>query len=65
MSWTVAPEARGSGVGKWMVVELAGMLDGPILAEIKEENAASIRIAAHVGMELRRRQDGVLYFARD
>lgn len=45
LSWTVTPFARGRGVGKRMVSILANQISGPIRAEVKSENEASIRIA--------------------
>jgi len=64
LSWTVAPKARGSGLGSAMVAKLASSLPGPIWAEIKVGNTASIRIAQAAGMALDREQDGVLYYRR-
>ncbi len=51
LSWTTAPEARGYGVAKRMVEILAKQLTEPICANVKIENAASARVAQHVGME--------------
>jgi RimJ/RimL family protein N-acetyltransferase len=63
-SWTVAPGARGRGIGKRMVALLAGRIETPIRAEIKSGNTASIRIAEHAGMLLDRQEDGVLHYLR-
>jgi len=52
LSWTVAPKARGQGIGKQMVSTLAKrMADKNIRAEIKPENVASIKIAEAAGMK--------------
>ncbi len=64
LSWTVAPSARGRGVGKRMVSLLASQITVPIRAEIKVENKASIRIAEYVGMECVREDNGVLHYRR-
>jgi RimJ/RimL family protein N-acetyltransferase len=64
LSWTMAPEHRGSGIGKQMVARLARQLPGPSQAKVKSDNPASASIAAHVGMTLDRETDGILYYSR-
>ncbi len=64
LSWTVAPDARGRGVGKRMVALLVERLAGPVRAEIKVGNMASVRIAEHAGLVLDREEDGVLHYHR-
>ena len=64
LSWTVAPERRGHGVGSRMVSLAASQIDGPIRAEVKVGNEASRKIAESAGMTLEREEGGVLYFAR-
>lgn len=64
LSWTVAPEARGKGVGKQMVHLLVSMLKGPLRAEVKTGNVASIRIAEHCGFQLEKEINGILHFSR-
>jgi len=64
LSWTVAPNARGRGVGKRMVALLASQISGPIRAEVKAGNASSIRIAEYAGMEYDREDNGVLHYRR-
>jgi UDP-2,4-diacetamido-2,4,6-trideoxy-beta-L-altropyranose hydrolase len=49
LSWTVAPEARGRGLGKEMVRAAAHGLGGELVARIKNGNTASERIAAFAG----------------
>lgn len=63
LSWTVAPEARGRGLGRLMVGHAAFALSGPILAEIKADNRASVRIAEHVGMSLTEVAEGICYYS--
>ena len=64
LSWTVAPDARGQGIGKRMVALHAAQIEGPIRAEVRIGNVASVRIAEHVGMTLEGIQDGVLLFRK-
>ena len=63
LSWTVAPAARGRGIGRAMVAELVGRLDGEIRAEVMADNAASRRIAEAVGLRLVRRDGDWTYWA--
>ncbi|MEZ5776597.1 MAG: GNAT family N-acetyltransferase [Hyphomicrobiaceae bacterium] len=63
LSWTVAPGARGRGLGTAMVVALARLLDGPVRAEVKAGNRSSARIAEAAGMVLVRTVDGVEHYA--
>lgn len=51
ISYTVAPEARGKGIGSAMLLKVREMF-GPRRAEIFERNVASIRIAERAGMLL-------------
>jgi len=66
LSWTVAPEARGRGTGKWMVAILANQLhDKNIRAEVKSENIGSIKIAEYAGMKLQGMDfDDICYYYR-
>jgi len=65
LSWTVSPLARGRGVAKKMVVEIASEIKDPIRAEVKVGNRGSAKIARYAGMHLERKSDGILYFQRD
>lgn len=65
LSWTVAPSARGTGVGKQMVAQLASTIHGPLTAKVKPDNKASARIAEYAGMRLMGENDGILLFRRD
>lgn len=64
LSWTVAPSARGRGVGKAMVALFARRFPGPVRAEVKKENRASARIAEFAGMKLEKEENGVLCYKR-
>lgn len=64
LSWTVAPEARGKGVGRRMVALAVAEVGGRIRAEVKTGNHASARIAESAGMVLERRVSGVLHYVR-
>ena len=66
LSWTVAPETRGQGVGKRMVALLANRIKEPIRAEVKKGNDASSRIAECSGMKfVKEDSNGVLHYQRD
>jgi len=64
LSWTVSPNARGRGIAKKMVGEVAAKIKGPIRAEVKVGNQRSARVAQNAGMQLVRELDGVLHFER-
>jgi RimJ/RimL family protein N-acetyltransferase len=64
VSWTVAPDARGRGVGSRMVAMAAATIPGPIRAEIKPDNLSSVRIAQAAGMQFERADGGILHFRR-
>ncbi len=51
LSWTVAPEFWGKGLGSVMLKDLMEELPGPFRARIKADNVASIRIAEKCGMQ--------------
>lgn len=48
LSWTVAPEQRGRGIG-FQTLEQAVKIKGPHFASIKEQNIASQRVAEKNG----------------
>jgi RimJ/RimL family protein N-acetyltransferase len=50
LSWTVAPEARRSGVGRNMVRSFAAILEGPLRAVIRKRHPASAKVAAAAGL---------------
>lgn len=49
LSWTVAPEARGKGLGKVIVAAALAQTSGPIRARIRPENKASQAVARACG----------------
>ncbi len=49
LSWTVAPATRGKGLGKEMVKEATKLVSGGMIAQVKEGNVASLRIAEYAG----------------
>nr|WP_092347995.1 GNAT family N-acetyltransferase [Pseudomonas sp. NFACC05-1] len=63
LSWTVAPEARGMGFAKAMVKAAALTITGPIRAEVKSGNAASMAVAVFAGMTAVKEVDGVIHFS--
>jgi len=65
LSWTLAPEKRGQGLAKHMVLTLVSMIDDAVCAEIKKDNLASIRIAEFSGLTLMNASDGILNFYAD
>ncbi len=64
LSWTVAPEARGRGLGKQMVRLACSVIPGGIRAEIKLDNVASQKIAEHAGLSLDRTESGIQHWRR-
>ncbi len=62
LSWVVAPEWRGRGIGKKMLRIALNRLKGKVAAEIKEDNMASIKIAENNRLMLKMAQAGVLYY---
>jgi RimJ/RimL family protein N-acetyltransferase len=65
LSWTVAPDERGNGIGSLMVAALATSIKEPIRAEVKASNFASIKIAQSAGMTVMREESEILHFSRD
>lgn len=63
LSWTVAPDWRGNGYGTAMLAEVLNKLSGMIVAEIKPDNAASIRMAEKCGFKLSGTRDGLAIFS--
>ena len=65
LSWTVSPKVRGRGIGKRMVFLLAQKIKGPLKAEIRKGNAASIQIAEKSGMRFHQEKNGMMYYTRN
>lgn len=62
LSWSIAPNERGKGIGKKMVKLLTDRLNGKVRAEIKKGNTGSIKIAEHAGMKFHYESDGILHY---
>lgn len=68
LSWTVAPEARGRGVGRQMVetaTKLPILLSERFIARIKPDNLASLKIVAAVGFIENGIKDGLIVWSLD
>jgi RimJ/RimL family protein N-acetyltransferase len=50
LSWIVAPEARGRGIGQCMLRQFTLVLEGRLTAIIRADNTASIKVAAAAGL---------------
>lgn len=64
LSWTVAPDSRGSGLGSRLVEALLNATPRPWRAHVLESNPASLRLARSFGLEERCRKDGVCILER-
>jgi len=65
LSWTVAPQMRGRGIGKEMVKAAALRRPGAaLIARIKAGNSASEAIAVAAGFIFERSVDGVSYWRK-
>ena len=62
LSWYMSGAARGKGLGRKLLAEVLVTVPGPVRAEIKSNNLASVRIAEAVGFRLQDAADGVLHF---
>lgn len=64
LSWVLAPQKRGLGLAKLMVLALVETIPDAIKAEIKANNHASIRVAEYAGLVLAESNYSVLTYAR-
>ena len=60
LSWTVAPAARGQGIGRRMLTMFAATLEGPLVATMRRGHVASAKMAAAAGFTLGDRELTVL-----
>jgi RimJ/RimL family protein N-acetyltransferase len=52
LSWTISPSERGKGFGAKMLSEFVNQFPQPYRAEIKNDNAGSIKMARTAGFNL-------------
>lgn len=64
VSWTVAPEARGHGIGSRMVQQAVAQRPEALMARVRLDNPASSRIAESAGLSLNETQDQVRIYRR-
>lgn len=64
LSWTVAPEWRGLGVGTEMVRQFAEGFHCRLVAHVKETNLVSQKIAQAAGLQYVGTTDGLMKFVR-
>jgi RimJ/RimL family protein N-acetyltransferase len=65
LSWTVAPEARGRGIGRDLVAAAIATARAPsLIAMIKPGNTSSRRIAQSLGFILAETRDGLEIWRR-
>lgn len=62
LSWTVAPQMHNKGLGKEMVKIASMQFSGTLIAEIKEDNYGSKKIAAYIGMQLSYKINNIEYW---
>ena len=62
LSWTIAPEARGKGVAHQMLSKLVHSFDEPLVAQVKANNIASMKVAERVGFVLEKQENDVLLY---
>lgn len=65
LSWTVAPGHRGCGIGKAIVIEAVSRVDQTLVAEIRKDNLASVKIAQAAGFRMIGESKGLLLFRRE
>ena len=65
LSWTVAPEMRGRGVGKAMVKMALKYLNATVAAKIRHGNKASERIALSAGFVMTGSENGFSLWMND
>ena len=65
VSWTVAPAARGMGIGRRMVWQVVRHVKQPMRAVAKTSNIASQRIAYAAGFDLVEFDEDWLIFRRN
>ena len=64
ISWSVAPVHRGKGYAKRMVKLLVDSIGGSIVAIIKRNNIASIKVAEYAGLKFFKKIDDIYLLYR-
>jgi RimJ/RimL family protein N-acetyltransferase len=64
VSWTVAPELRGQGVGRRLVVQALQGVSGYVCARMHKDNVASVKIAQATGMQFETSEQDWLKYSR-
>lgn len=62
ISWNLAPEFRGKGLGKAMVKSLVNTLKGKVIAEILPGNITSVKAAQYAGLTYKNTRNGIMYY---
>lgn len=62
LSWMLAPEARGKGLGKAMLKAIIPLISGKLMARIKPENTASEKMTLYCGFRFVGIKDGLKVF---
>lgn len=67
LSWAVAPKERGKGVCKLMIKKVMESIgeEKKFYAEIKATNLISIKVAEYLGMILKKKSNGVLFYFKN
>ncbi len=64
LSWTVAPQFRGRGIGSSMVSKAAQTVEGRLIAKIKDAAKSSQQVAMRAGFKLTTTSDGITYWEK-
>jgi RimJ/RimL family protein N-acetyltransferase len=62
ISWTLAPENRGRGLGKQMLQAFLNQFPGTYIAWVKKENIASQKMCEAAGFKRLREQSDLYYY---
>jgi RimJ/RimL family protein N-acetyltransferase len=63
LSWAVDPDMQGKGIGTVLLKEGRKLFAGELIAEIKSENIASIKIVEIAGFQRAKEENGILYYS--
>lgn len=62
LSWTLAPNWRGRGLGRQMLVNFVKGKDKNFIARIRKDNSASIKIAERAGFKIAKEESEFIFF---